>query len=355
MKHSSEKINISEEEKILLGVIRGLEVLPKDPETGESIISEEKKIKPTKDGITGLSGRALKDHIDKVPLLLEALVQKNCLLFDGEIYSMTDMGRTIGKDMRTKWASEWYGDILVRSAESEAHALFCERVFGKNLYQFNVLDMKQLEAMLEALNLQPDDYVLDLGCGLGKIAEYISNRTGARFLGIDFAVEAIRWAQENTDSKDDKLTYQVGNFNELDFPLSMFDAIIAIDTLYPWNINNLDTTIKKLKGYLKPKGQMGIFLAQIIAPNESQEKLQSEKTQMGTALTKNGLGFKTIDFTEDALQFWIRELSVAQELREMFEKEGNLELCEQRIADSKNTLNNINNQRQRRYFYHIQK
>ncbi|MFX0066835.1 MAG: class I SAM-dependent methyltransferase [Candidatus Hermodarchaeota archaeon] len=355
MKNSSKKKDLSEEEKTLLGVIRGLEVLPKDPETGESIISEEKKIRPTKDGITILSGRALKDRIDKIPLLLETLVQKNCLLFDGETYSMTGMGRRIGKDMRTKWASEWYGDILVRSAESEAHALFCERVFGKNLCQFNVLDMEQLEAMLEALNLQPNDYVLDLGCGLGKIAEYISNRTGARFLGIDFAVEAIRWAQENTDNTDDKLTFQVGNLNELDLPLNTFDAIIAIDTLYPWNIDDLDTTMKKLTDYLKPNGQMGIFCAQIIGPNESQERLQSKNTQMATALTKNGLGFKTIDFTEDALQFWIRELSVAQELREMFEKEGNLDLCEQRIADSKNTLNNIKNQRQRRYFYHVKK
>ncbi|MFX0011325.1 MAG: class I SAM-dependent methyltransferase, partial [Candidatus Hermodarchaeota archaeon] len=189
----------------------------------------------------------------------------------------------------------------------------------------------------------------------GKIAEYISNRTGARFLGIDFAVKAIRWAQKNTDSTDGKLTFQVGNFNELDLPLNTFDAIIAIDTLYPWNIDDLDTTIKKLTDYLKPKGQMGIFCAQIIGPNESQERLQSKNTQMATALTKNGLAFKTIDFTEDARQFWIHELSVAQELREMFEKEGNLDLCEQRIADSKNTLNNINNQRQRRYFYHIQK
>ncbi|MFW9993962.1 MAG: hypothetical protein ACFFD4_18100, partial [Candidatus Odinarchaeota archaeon] len=55
-----------------------------------------------------------------------------------------------------------------------------------------------------------------------------------------------------------------------------------------------------------------------------------------------------------ARNFWIRELAVAQELREMFEQEGNLDLCEQRIEDSKEVIRKIDNQQERRYFYHVQ-
>ncbi|MHA2371275.1 MAG: class I SAM-dependent methyltransferase [Candidatus Hodarchaeales archaeon] len=356
LKHSSENNNLSEEENILLGVIRGLEVGPKDPETGETIITEELKVRPTQDGVTAVSSRRLKAQNEDAncAALLKLLVQKKLLLFDGEIYTLTHTGRIIGKNVRTKWYSEMYDDILVRSAESAAHARFCERVFGKNLFQYNVLDMDQLEAMLETLALQPDDYVLDLGCGLGKITEYISIKTDARILGIDFAEKVIRWAQTNIHSPKDRLKFQVGDMNELALPAATFDAIIAIDTLYAMHLDDLDATINKLKESLKPTGQMGIFYAQYQEPTESPDILQAENTEMAKALTKNGLSFETIDFTKNAHEIWRHELAVAQELREKFEQEGNLDLCEDRIKQSKGLISRFDNHQQRRYFYHVQ-
>lgn len=355
LKHSSENLNLSKEEKILLGVIQWLEVCPKDPETGETIIREGLKVRRSQDGITTVSSRRLKAQNENAscPALLEVLVEKKLLVLNGEIYSLTNAGRTIGEKMLTKWTSEGYDDILIRSAESEAHARFCERVYGKNLYQFNVMDMDQLEAMLEALNLQPNDYLLDLGCGLGKVAEYISTKTGARVLGIDFAEKVIHWAQTHTHSPEEKLTFQVGNMNELALPSSTFDAIISIDTLYHWFVHDQKATIGKLKELLKPTGQMGIFYAQYQG-TEPSDILKPENTEIGKALAKNGLSFKTIDFSETAHAFWRRELAVAQELREMFEKEGNLDLCEDRIRDSKEQIEHFDNHQQRRYFYHVQ-
>jgi cyclopropane fatty-acyl-phospholipid synthase-like methyltransferase len=311
------------------------------------------KIKITQDGIKTIARRRLKDRIEDCPSLLNSLTQKNFLRIDNGIYRLTDSGRLLGKRMQTKWLSDFYGDILVRSAESKAHALFCEKVFGKNLCQYNVMDMEQLEGMLQALNLSQDDYVLDLGCGNGKITEYISNQTGAKILGIDLAEAVIQWAQKNTESKNNKIGFKVMNMNDLQFPSATFDVIIAIDTLYPWNIENLEVTISKLKDFLKPTGQMGIFYAQYRDPKENLELLEDNKTEMAKALIKNELTFKTIDYTENGRNIWFRELSTAQELREMFEKEGNLDLCEQRIQDSKNTLDKIDNEQERRYFYHV--
>ncbi len=354
MENNLENIEVSNEEKILLGIIRQLETFPKDPETNEYILSGEKKVRATTEGLTAVSARRLKDQQDNCPRFLESLVQKKLLVYENEFFSLTDSGRNIGKKMVTKWSNEYYGDILVRSGNSKANALFCERVFGKNLCQFNVMDMEQLEAMLDALNLQSDQYVLDLGCGLGKVAEYISNRTGARILGVDLSKEAINWAQEHTQSVNDKLKFQVGNINELTFPPSTFNAIYAVDTLYDWHVYDLDATIKKLKEILKPNGQIGIFAGQFRSPNEPVELLEPYSTKMAKILTANGMSFNVIDFTENSLNIWDRELSAAQELREMFDKEGNLDLCEERIEDSKQTKQRIEKQQQRRFFYHVQ-
>ncbi|MFW9917243.1 MAG: methyltransferase domain-containing protein [Candidatus Thorarchaeota archaeon] len=354
LKDNSESRDLSEEEKTLLGVIRALEIRPKDPETGESIVTKEMRVKLTKDGIKAFGSLRFKEQMANCPALLEALLQKKLLHLDGELYSLTDTGRIIGKNVRTKWHSEIYNDILVRSAESGAHASFCERVFGKNLCQYNVLDMEQLEVMLKILSLQPDDYVLDLGCGLGKITEYIAVKTDAQILGIDFAEKVIRWAQTNIPSPRNRVKFQVGDMNELALPASTFDAIIAIDTLYPVNLDDLDTTIGRLKTLLKPTGQMGIFYAQYQGSREFPDILQPENTEMAKALTKNGLSFETIDFTDNAHEIWRRELAAAQDLREKFEQEGNLDLCEERINQSKELIPRFENQQQRRYFYHVQ-
>jgi ubiquinone/menaquinone biosynthesis C-methylase UbiE len=347
----SENLEISEEEGILLGLIYGLEILPKDPQTGEIIINDKLRIKLTKEGILEL--RTVKDKIFNCPEKLDSLIQRNFLSLNEKIYSLTETGRIIGKKIRTKQISEWFGDILVRSADSQAYALFCERVFGKNLCQFNVLDMDQLESMIKSLNLNSTDFILDLGCGLGKIADYVSIRTGARVLGIDFAEKVIHYAQTHIQSKNDKLVFQVCNINELNFPPSSFTAIIAIDTLYSWNVEDLEATIAKLKEILMPNSQMGIFIAQFRDDNEPQDVLKAENTKMAKALAKNGLIFQTIDFTENARNIWLQETAAANELKEMFEKEGNLDLCEDRLEDSKQTLHRIDNQQQRRYFYHV--
>jgi ubiquinone/menaquinone biosynthesis C-methylase UbiE len=76
------------------------------------------------------------------------------------------------------------------------------------------------------------DRVLDLGCGNGGIAEYISDMTGARDTGVNFLPEAIRRALERTAAKRLRLAFCEGDIRELDFPASSFNALVAIDTLY---------------------------------------------------------------------------------------------------------------------------
>ena len=74
-------------------------------------------------------------------------------------------------------------------------------------------------------------------------------------------------------------------------------------------------------------------------------------TKMAIALKENGLKYETVDFTDEARGIWYREIATANELKEMFEKEGNLDLCEERIQDATQTLSRMDNLKQRRYFY----
>ncbi|NPD89773.1 MAG: class I SAM-dependent methyltransferase [Asgard group archaeon] len=351
MNNDSKSNQCSDEETEALGIVTTFFLLKKDPETGETILNKDTKVKATQEGFETLTQLHFKNKLKNWEELLPNLTQKNLLLLEDELYSLTDEGRKIGKEIRSKWHSKWYDNILIRCTKSEAYGLFCEKVFGKNLIQFNASDMEQLDTMINYLQLQPDNLVLDMGCGLGKVAEYIVEKTGAKVVGIDFSEETINWAKEHIQAKNENLEFQLQNFNRLDFPPSTFDAIISIDTFY--FVEDFDVMLKKLKQILQPGGQMGIFFAQIISENDPVELLEAENTKMAKALTQNNLEYKAIDFTINAKNLWQRELAAAEELKEMFEKEGNLVLYEDRIADSKNVIRCIENNLQRRFFYHI--
>ena len=61
--------------------------------------------------------------------------------------------------------------------------------------------------------------------------------------------------------------------------------------------------------------------------------------------------FQTIDFTANSREIWIREIKAAEELKELFVKEGNADIYEDRMQDAKRTLESIESGRHVRYFY----
>lgn len=63
----------------------------------------------------------------------------------------------------------------------------CERVFGRDLGQHGYMNQAQLDLLLQVLQLDASHHGLDLGCGNGLIAEYVSDRTGAHITGLDYA------------------------------------------------------------------------------------------------------------------------------------------------------------------------
>ncbi len=96
---------------------------------------------------------------------------------------------------------DFYNAFYAAVEHSQAHHLFCERVFGKDLCQHGFMDIRQLELLLSVVQLDSSCRVLDLGCGNGLIAEYLSDKTGAHVTGLDYIAQAIQQARARTVSK----------------------------------------------------------------------------------------------------------------------------------------------------------
>lgn len=342
---------LTEYEQTILGILYSVEQSPKDSETNEYLLGDNRRIKLNEEGIFTVSKRRLGDQVKEISSLLKSLLTKKMLIEDNSIYELTEFGRKIGKKVKTKWSGELYDDLLIRCANSKAYAKFCESAYGKNLLQFNVIDMQHLDLLLEKMKLNADDVVLDLGCGLGKITEYIAQKTGSKITGIDLSPKAIKWAQNNTKTNK-KLSLEVMDISELDFPSASFDVIIALDVLY-W-IDDLKPVIRKLKDILKLDGRMGFFYVLFRTKNDPIESLEIEHSKLGKFLEQNNFNYELIDISQRAIEIWKQKIAVGKELRAQFESEGNLDIIDDRLKGGENVIKNFENQLQKRYFIYVE-
>ena len=281
----------------------------------------------------------------------ESLMAKGHLQFDNGLYSLSDEAAKLASEFRRRRLSSGFDEWLIRSCECMAYSHFCELVYGIDLSQCSMVDKEQLDKLMEVLDLTSANRVLDLGCGAGRITEYVSDRTGAKITGVDFAEGVIDRANKRTAVKRDRLSFCAGDMNELDFPSNSFDTIIALDTLY--FVDDLDATVGAMKKIIGDAGQMGVFYSQIIKPDDSREFLEADSTRFAKALQNSGLSYRTWCFTENEYEIWRKEKNIAEELKAEFESDGYLDLCQSRAKEAEHLLEIINDRRESRYLYHV--
>ena len=281
-----------------------------------------------------------------------SLVSDGYLAQREEEFSLTAEGNAARKALEVNtplWLYE-YDNFFGNAERSRAHALFCERVYGKNLCQHGLADVSQLDKLLEVLRLTGDDSVLDTGCGNGRITEHLHDLTGASFTGVDISVEAIEQARARTAAKRSRLTFEVGNMNRLDFEPHTFDSLIAIDTLY--YVDDLEETLRQFSAVLKPTGQMGLFYTQWINDRAARADLLPANTSLAVLLKKHDLKFTSFDLTEAEAEHWQKKLAVLEQLEPEFEKEGSLGLYHYRHSEALRYANWDSTLRSR-HLYHV--
>ena len=265
----------------------------------------------------------------------DSLAERGLLAPVGEGWALTPAGRQAAAELRRARPPiyYWYREYYTIAPRSAAYRRFCEELYGKYLCQANFSDMGQLTTLLGALALQPGERALDLGCGIGLIAEILANASGAAFTGIDYCPEAIAQALERTADRREQLDFVVQNLDTLDFPDGSFDALVSIDTLYM--PNDLDATLRKMAALLRPGGRMGLFYSTAIWDvGDDRSRLHPDCTPLGAALRRVGLPFTTQDFSAATHRHLQRKHRIGLALRPAFEAEHRLELFDYILAES---------------------
>ena len=248
---------------------------------------------------------------------------------------------------------DWYTRFYQAIATSQAYGEHCLRLYGRDLGQHGFADMHQMARLLHVAAIKAGQSVLDLGCGHGRIAEWISDETGARVTGVDNVPLAIEQARERTREKTGRLSFILAGMDSLELPAASFDVILAVDSLY---FTNLVRTLRGLLPLCKPGGVMACLYSQGADPEHPLEvfdrgTLPPDKTPLGAALVELGVSFCTWDLTEEDRQHALLKKVVAADLRAAWEAEGNAFLYQNRLGEAEGVLSAIAAGAHKRYLY----
>jgi 2-polyprenyl-3-methyl-5-hydroxy-6-metoxy-1,4-benzoquinol methylase len=98
----------------------------------------------------------------------------------------------------------------------------------------------------------PNGSILDVGCGMGTLSDYINNEQRPKYLGLDISKEAVRIAR----TKRPGLAFKVANCESF-VPRNKFDVVVFNEMLY--YTDHLET----MKHYIKFLSPNGIFVISI--------------------------------------------------------------------------------------------
>ena len=282
----------------------------------------------------------------------DSLLKKEVLTCSKGEYQFTSKGERIKKEIETQtpFFKYEYDHFFDSDKNSKAHSIFCERVYGKDLSQHGLIDMDELSILIDKLSAQQPSSVADIGCGNGRITEYISEKVQGSITGIDISPEGIALANDRT-SGNSSLQFIEGNLNQLDLG-KKYDAVLFLDTLY--YADDLKYTIEKAIHGLNSDGCVYAYFSQWIMDLEYSKNLDPTNTHLAQILNDLGLVYTYTDLTISGIHHWKKKLQVLEEMKMDFEEEGSMPLWEYRYREA-HRYANWGDDKYARYLYEIRK
>ena len=207
-----------------------------------------------------------------------------------------------------------YQEFYKMANQSIAFSTYCRKAFGEDFSQDGFSDLQQLNKILSMVELDSSSCVLDIGCGNGKVLEYIHKRNHSNIYGFDYSENAIASAKHRMGNLGE---LQVALIGEVDYAEEMFDLVLSLDTIY--FAPDIPDFVSQIYRWLKPEG---VFICGY-QEGDIMGKTENEHTSvLANAFAVKGLTYEVIDYTKETYDMLHRKREAIDSMKEDFHKEG---------------------------------
>lgn len=174
--------------------------------------------------------------------------------------------------------------------------------------EFHIGGRMATKAMLDPLDLGPNDRVLDIGCGLGGTSRFVANSYGCKVDGIDLTPEFVVAGNELCGwiGLDEKVQMTTGNALDMPYEDAHFDAATMLHV--GMNIPNKSGLFLEISRTLRPGGAMAIYDIMRVQSGELEYPVPWASGPEGCAIASQsdyraaieGAGFEVLDIVNRA-------------------------------------------------------
>lgn len=150
-------------------------------------------------------------------------------------------------------------DFYLKFLKDDLSAYSCGFWFNES-DTLNDAQYNKVNTIILKMAPSPGDKILDIGCGWGKIANYVANETGCTVTGITISDEQAKFATNNYDNSkvnilnmDYRKLHDIAN--DVNANVHKYDAIYSIGMFEHVRCENYDAFFQSVKKCLKPGGR----------------------------------------------------------------------------------------------------
>jgi cyclopropane-fatty-acyl-phospholipid synthase len=143
------------------------------------------------------------------------------------------------------------------SAWLDPSMTYSSALFEDNTEDLTAAQRNKYRRLAEAINLQPGQTVLEIGCGWGGFAEYAARTYGARVVGLTISTEQRDFAQKRMQAAGlaDKVEIRFQDYRD---ERGRYDRIASIEMIEAVGEQFWPQYFSQLRDRLKPGGLAGI-------------------------------------------------------------------------------------------------
>jgi len=112
-------------------------------------------------------------------------------------------------------------------------------------------NIKKVRQRLEHIEIEKINNVLELGCGVGFVSNFLSETYSMNIYGTDFDLDQIELARK-IHPENNKLHFSVEDATNLNFKDSNFDLVLSQNVFH--HIPNWELAVSQIYRVLRPQG-----------------------------------------------------------------------------------------------------